>query len=339
MLFRSIGFLLIFTVFTSESGAGDTFPFLSDQTARELQARLSGTRTKNDLTHVTRYHRMRGSSGFKEAASYIENQLRLGNLDHVEMLSFPADGEIFYGTQKSRPAWNVESAELWLMEEKAGEITRSKLIARYADNPVILAQDSVSGSATAKLIDIGAGTSDSDYANKYIKGNLVLTSSQPGAAAPLAITKYGAAGIISYAQNQKTAWWQADDRLIRWGHMDSFGAHKTFAFMVSLRQARAFQKTLEAGNDIILSASVDAERSKGSYDIVYAQIDGTEPELNDQAIAFSCHLDHQKPGANDNASGCATILEIARLIAVLLTARSALYCFSGRQRLRAPSRF
>jgi Zn-dependent M28 family amino/carboxypeptidase len=33
---------------------------------------------------------------------------------------------------------------------------------------------------------------------------------------------------------------------------------------------------------------------------------------------YSCHLDHPRPGANDNASGCATILEVARTFAQLI---------------------
>ena len=33
---------------------------------------------------------------------------------------------------------------------------------------------------------------------------------------------------------------------------------------------------------------------------------------------FSCHLDHPRPGANDNASGCSTILEVARTLRKLI---------------------
>ena len=33
---------------------------------------------------------------------------------------------------------------------------------------------------------------------------------------------------------------------------------------------------------------------------------------------FRCHLDHQRPGANDNASGCVTILEVARTLQKLI---------------------
>jgi hypothetical protein len=39
-----------------------------------------------------------------------------------------------------------------------------------------------------------------------------------------------AAGIVSYAQNQKTAWSGDDDALVRWGHLESFSTVKTFSF-------------------------------------------------------------------------------------------------------------
>ena len=43
---------------------------------------------------------------------------------------------------------------------------------------------------------------------------------------------------------------------------------------------------------------------------------GRDPSLRGQEIVLSCHLDHLLPGANDNASGCAAILEVARGLAV-----------------------
>jgi Zn-dependent M28 family amino/carboxypeptidase len=53
--------------------------------------------------------------------------------------------------------------------------------------------------------------------------------------------------------------------------------------------------------------------------VVSATIPGAGPKLKDEEIVFSCHLDHQRPGANDNASGCATILEIARALQKLIS--------------------
>jgi aminopeptidase YwaD len=64
---------------------------------------------------------------------------------------------------------------------------------------------------------------------------------------------------------------------------------------------------------------VEAAQHPGFYEVVTAAIPGSDPKLKDMEIAFSCHLDHQRPGANDNASGCVTILEVARTLQKLIS--------------------
>jgi len=173
-----------------------------------------------------------------------------------------------------------------------------------------LAQDSISGSAAADLVDVGMGTAEADYAGKDVRGKLVLISAQPEAAAGLAVHKYGAAGIVSWAQNQKQGWWGEDESLIRWGHLDTW-KNPAFAFMVSPARAHEWQDRLRRGQQVRLRARVEAGRSPGSYLIPTAVIAGKDRE---HEIVFSCHLDHPSPGANDNASGCAGGLEIARVL-------------------------
>jgi aminopeptidase YwaD len=146
----------------------------------------------------------------------------------------------------------------------------------------------------------------------------VLTAAQPGAVQDLAVGKFGAAGIVSYAQNQHTAWWGEDENLIRWGHLETFSPNKTFGFMVSLKTARALKARLAQGETIRLHAVVKAGQHPGYYEVVTATIPGGDPNLKNEEIAFSCHLDHQRPGANDNASGCVTILEVARTLQKLI---------------------
>jgi len=134
----------------------------------------------------------------------------------------------------------------------------------------------------------------------------------------LAIGKYGVVGIISYAQNQKTAWWGEDENLIRWGHLDTFSPNKTWTFMVSLKTARDLRDRLAQGQDLFVHALVKAGQHAGNYEVVTATIPGADAKLKEEEIAFSCHLDHQRPGANDNASGCSAILEVARTLAKLI---------------------
>jgi aminopeptidase YwaD len=309
-----IGLLL---VLVPDLHPGDP-PLLSREVVAALASEVSGEVAKRNLEFIARQHRMRASRGYRAAAEYIAAQLRDYGLRDVHIEQFPADGHTMYGTQKSRPAWDADFAELWELRQTADGWERDVRLASWDAMPITLAQDSDSADVVADLVDVGAGTSESDYAGKDVRGKIVLTSSQPGVTAALAVDRYGAAGMVSYAQNQVTAWWKEDENFVRWGHLDSFSPHRTFAFMVSLKQARAFQERFGRGERIRLHATVEAARHQGLYDIVTAVIPGADPQLRNEEIAFSCHLDHQRPGANDNASGCVTILEVARTLQKLI---------------------
>jgi hypothetical protein len=100
--------------------------------------------------------------------------------------------------------------------------------------------------------------------------------------------------------------------------LETFSSNKTFAFMVSLKTARGLKEALENKELIRLHAVVKAGQHAGNYEVVTATIPGADAKLKEEEIAFSCHLDHQRPGANDNASGCATILEAARTLQKLI---------------------
>ena len=294
----------------ARAAAQDGPPLLDPEVAAAIASEVSGSAAKRTVQELSLHHRMRGSRGFDAAAGVIERQLKTYGLSQVETIALRADGKTFYGTQRARPAWNASFAELWEQRRDRTRWVDIQRIASWADEPITLAQDSVSASAAGEILDVGAGAAETDYAGKDVRGKLVLVSGQPEAAAPLAITKYGAAGIISWAQNQKTAWWSDDESLIRWGHLSTW-KDPTFAFMVSPAQARAWQERLRRGEPVRLRARVEAGRTPGHYRIPTATIPGRDPS---REIVYSCHLDHPSPGANDNASGCSGILEVARTL-------------------------
>lgn len=276
---------------------------------------LSGETAKRNVEGIAQFHRMRGSRGYRAAAELVAEQARAYGLSDVEIMRFPADGKIMYGTQRSRPAWDASYAEL--TEVKTGG--NSVSVASYAAQPIVLAQDSESAELSTTLVDVGDGTKESDYLGKDVAGKIVLVAAKPGDAQDLAVGKFHAVGLVSYAQNQRTAWSGTNDNLIRWGHLRTFSPNKTFAFMISLKAARTLKERLSAGETITLNARVRAGQHPGFYEIVTATINGADLVLKDQEIAFSCHLDHPRPSANDNASGCATILEVARTLQKLMT--------------------
>jgi len=337
-----IGFVVAGLVM-GPSAWGQKPPLVEEKAVAAIAGEISGETAKRNLEGIARFHRQRVSKGFHEAAELVAERLRAYGLSDVTILQFPADGKIFYGTQRSRPAWDAEKGDLWdaaidispdckAAEErakKAGKnprsvacdyfVAKNTVIASFEAEPVALAEDSEGADVKAELVDVGEGTKESDYARKDVKGKIVLVSAQPGAVQDLAVGKFGAVGIVSYAQNQKTAWWGENLDAIRWGHLETFSANKTFGFMVSLRMARALQERLAKGEQIRLHAVVKAGQHPGNYEVVTATIPGADAKLKEEEIAFSCHLDHQRPGANDNASGCVTILEVARTLQKLIT--------------------
>ena len=308
-----VGVCILLTRFGTVAEA-HTPPLLPEADVAALANELSGETAKRNLEGLARFHRQRGSQGFHSAAELVAERARAYGLSDVQILKFPADGKIFYGTQRARQAWDAEKGEL--AEVRQGHDIK---IASYAAEPIVLAEDSESADVTSDLVDVGDGTKDGDYAGKDVKGKIVLVAAQPGEVQELAVGKFGAAGIVSYAQNQKTAWSGDNDNLIRWGHLQSFSSSKTFAFMFSLKSARAMQERLRLGQTIRLHAIVAAGQYPGFYEVVTATVPGSDPKLRELEIAFSCHLDHQRPGANDNASGCVTILEVARTLQKLIS--------------------
>ncbi|HEX5043649.1 MAG TPA: DUF4910 domain-containing protein [Candidatus Polarisedimenticolaceae bacterium] len=308
---RKILVSVLLLAFGADAQAADEAPLLPPAQSAAIAQEVSGSAALRNVRALSLHHRMRASDGYRAAAEIVRARLAEYGLEEAETIELPVDGTLFYGTQRSRPSWNVTFAELWEQRPEGERWVDGERIASWAEQPLALAQDSVSGRAEAELVDVGEGSKEADYAGKDVRGKLVLVSAQPESVEALAIGRYGAAGIVSWAQNQKTAWWGQDDTLVRWGHLLTFPEHPTFAFMVAPRQARAWQERLRLGEPIRLRAEVEAGREPGAYLFPTAVIPGRK---RNEEIVYSCHLDHPSPGANDNASGCAGILEVARTL-------------------------
>ena len=309
-MLRRMALPLLGLAIAAPCAAQDAPPLIGEDAASAISSEVSGSAAKRTVQALSMHHRMRGSRPYAAAAEVIRGQLAADGLAGVDMIALPANGVAVYGTQRSRPAWNASFAELWEEKRENGRWVDAERIASWDEQPITLAEDSIGGTADTELVDVGTGSKDADYAGKSVRGKLVLASDQADAVAPLAVTKYGAAGIVSWAQNQQQAWWGEDQSLIRWGHLDTWKDH-TFAFMVSPARAHAWQARMAKGETIRLRARVDAGLTTGQYLIPTAVILGRDPA---HEIVYSCHLDHPSPGANDNASGCAGILEIARTL-------------------------
>ncbi len=287
---------------------------LDRATLTALDQELSGVAAKDHVSRLAQMHRVPVSPGFHEAIEYVMSRAKAFGLSDVHVETFPGDGETWFGTLHGNRGWRVDSGTLDEVRPQPRRIIGTD------DVRLAVADNSESADVTADLVDVGSGARPADYDGKDVRGRLVLCDAAPGACHRLAVEEHGAAGLVSYNANQPSAWWRDDQDLIRWGHLDARGRRNTFAIMISLREARALQQRLARGERITLHAVVKAKNDDTSpYETLTATIPGSDPSAGD--IVFSCHLDHEKPGANDNASGCAANLEIARTLKTLIDAK------------------
>ena len=222
---------------------------------------------------------------------------------------FPIDGQTRYGLMRSYFGWTVQSAHLWQNDPEPN------LLADWSTDPIRLADYSRSADVATQLIDVGDGTKDADYAGKDVSGKIVLADDVLVEVQVLAVMKRGAAGIVNDMPNQSTAWSGTDPTLVRWGHLDA-RQPRGFAFMISKATATALRAQMAAGHSVMLRAQVQAQVGPGHWTVVTATIPGADPRAGE--IVYSCHFDHERPGANDNGSGCETILESARVLSRLI---------------------
>jgi Zn-dependent M28 family amino/carboxypeptidase len=303
----------LFVCFVLLSGATLAFaqqPFLSSEQWVKLRDEASGAAPYENLRYLTRLHRVPATSEFDQAAEFVLQRAREYGLADVQSEQFPIDGKTQYGLMRSYLGWQVEAGQLWEVRPQ------HLMLGDWAADPIRLADYSHSADVEAALVDVGDGSHESDYTGKDVRGKIVLADGVLARVQALAVAKYGAAGIVSDMPNQTTAWSGLDRSVVRWGHLEA-RQPAGFAFMVSRDTAESLRARLQAGEQIVLHASVKAEVGPGHWTVVTGVIPGTDPASGE--IVYSCHLDHQRPGANDNGSGCVTILESARVLARLIS--------------------
>src|SRR5579864_4285119 len=116
---RKMAWVLAGILMCAGLGRAQKPPILPEQDVAALANELSGETAKRNLEGIARLHRQRGSKGFHEAAEFVAQKLRAYGLNDVAILQFPADGKIFYGTQRSRPAWDAEVGQLLELDSVA----------------------------------------------------------------------------------------------------------------------------------------------------------------------------------------------------------------------------
>ena len=289
------------------AGAADRrIPFWPDSVPEAIHAAVDGQAALESVRTLGRYHRVQGSPGYAAAAQWVQEQALAAGMSDATVEHFPADGSTRYAHFRSYLGWDAHDARLDEVAPHARPVTS------FPQQPVALADYSQDADVKARLISVGDGAAAADYQGRDVKGKLVLASGPLPMVHRLAVEERGALGILSDYPNQTTAWSGDDSDQVRWGHLSPYQTSNSFAFMLSKRQANAYRARLADGEAVTLHAVVHAHMTPAAFDVVSATIPGTDPGAGE--VLLTAHLCHQSAGANDNASGSAAILQVARTL-------------------------
>ena len=174
----------------------------------------------------------------------------------------------------------------------------------------------VAGGVTVPLVDVGRGDREEDYANKTVTGAVVIGDADAGGILRRAIA-HGAIGVVSTSlpgyltpdrpgapATPKETW-----DILQWGSIGYDEARKPFAFKSTPRAATAMRRALAAGPASV-HVTVSSSFSNKPARTLIAEIPGRT--LPNERMVIVAHV--QEPGAGDNASGTATLTELARAL-------------------------
>lgn len=284
--------------------------FLSQEIMDEIIGEASGETAWNTIVETGGYNKDRLAeeyAGIFYEADYIFSQLKLYGLPGAEIARFPASGGMFGGSGET---WDGIKGELWEVKPK-----RRKL-ASYQDLRAMLATGSSSADVTAELVWVGSGT-EAEIKQAGVEGKIVVTEGRMFRVHQLACRKMGAEGVVVISQSRP----DFDSLQIPWSGVRGWrgsGQPTKFGFFLPFREGIILKRRLLAGEKITVHALVEAKMEAYELQCPTCHIPGTDPNAGE--VIFSAHLfeGYAKQGANDNKSGSATILEVARVLHKLI---------------------
>jgi aminopeptidase YwaD len=291
---------------------------VDQKTFDAIATEYSGEGAQENTRRIVEYHRIQGSPMMTAVAhEVVDAQLKIyGIVAFLEQ--FPSDGKTKYGTYISPMGWDMHSGELWV--ESVGDAKDFKpiLLCRYSEVPMCVSTYSKSGDWRGELVDVGSGTSDANYQGIDLRGKVALASGYAANVVRQAVLKHGAVGVVIYPD--------AADRpdhpdLVRyngiWPRAEELDK-TSGGFQISRNQYERLKSLMQHG-PVRVHGRILAPLGPGKLTLVHAYIRGTEnPE---REVLITGHLDHPKWSANDNASGSGAMMEAARTLQALITAK------------------
>jgi len=280
-----------------------------------LAGELSGERCMTGVQTIARHHRIQASPGYRAAAQDCLQTLA-GSGVPAHITTYPATGRTRAWTHMTPQEWACDDAELWLLDEQS---QRRERLAWFEAVNLSLIQRSCATSregVTAELCVVDEAEEAAAWEGQDLAGKIVLVGNGDIHQMLHHAQKAGAIGLITARMTyhppvrprgdladalQYTSFWWAPEETKGWG------------FVVSTGKGAELRHLARTGK-VRLWARVDSRFYDGTIENVEAVIPG---ETAEEVLVIS-HLCHPRPSANDNATGPATGMEVARTLTRLI---------------------
>ncbi len=282
---------------------------LPDQLIEAVNKKVSGIRAFDYVDSISRFHRIQASPGIHDAILHLKEEIGKVSKAKTKVFDYAADGKSKIESWTAPFGWSANSGTLELLEPE------NRLLADFHAEPISLIAHSQAADMESEVVYVGKALSPKDLEGKDIKGKVVLTENLARIAAKPLFALGGAAGILTYVPPSGV------DEIAHLRRYDAFwpsaGEDKITGFGFSLKQADGLKLKgwLEEGKTVKVRAKVDAKLGTGKTEVLSALIEGEDTSKEFWLFAHVCH---PHPGANDNASGSAALMEALRAISALI---------------------
>ena len=256
----------------------------------------SGDRAYYHILDIAPYERDRKSEDYK--GLFMESKYVV---DKLKGYGFSDATTEQLGKTKT---WDGVSATLWEVSPNTSKL------ADYRDLAAILGQGSKSAHVTAELVWVGRGT-QAEINAADLKGKIAVTEASAGRVHDLAV-KAGAVGIISfYSPRPLVDPIQIPNSGIR-------GNNATFCINLTPRDGYALRDRLLKGEKITVKADIETTTEETEIEVPTCVIKGSEADAEEIILCAHLYEGYVKLGANDNISGSAALIEVARTLNELI---------------------
>jgi hypothetical protein len=302
------------------AGALDALlPKQAETVYRALAKGFQPARAMETVTFMDRYWRLAGNTGFDATIDHLKAGLIEAGFREGKATGTAGTGVWVEEYPNGGNGWELVRAEMTIVEAASGT-TPERVFDPVVDY-IALCMNSFSTApdgATAPLVYVGSGTDGASYESVNVKGAVVLGDGPMRALWAQAVHQRGAIGVISAAPPAQYTRPDITPEVFQWGGVPYDEASKAFGFNASRRVADRLKERLRGGAVSVKTIVETRFRPASPGRSLVAEIPGrTRP---DEHVVLVAHI--QEPGANDDASGCGTLYEMARTLQAAIASKT-----------------